>query len=45
MGEEKKRARDILNSNLKIFKELIEYTVSNNGITINDFIIICNRNG
>lgn len=44
LDEEKKRAKDILNNNLKIFKEIVEYTIQNNGITIDMFLLICNKN-
>ncbi len=44
LDEEKKRAKDILNINLKIFKALIDYTIQHNGITIDDFLTICRKN-
>lgn len=42
---EKKRARDILNTNLKLFKKLVKSTVENKGISILTFLEICNKNG
>ncbi len=43
--EEKKRARDILNKNVKIYKKLIDNAIKNNGIKIDVFLEICNEGG
>jgi len=43
LSEEKKRATDLLNKNIKVYKELIRFTITTNDITINDFLIICNN--
>ena len=43
--EEKKRAKDLLNQNMGIYKALIKYATNNNGITITHFLEICNVNG
>ena len=44
LAEEKKRARDLLNKNIKLFKLLVTHTINNKGILIEDFLKICNKN-
>jgi hypothetical protein len=43
--DEKKRARDMLNKNIRIYKELVQHTVEIGNITIENFLEICNKNG
>jgi len=43
--DEKKRARDLLNKNVKIYKTLVKHAVDNGGIIIDNFMEICNKNG
>ena len=43
--EEKKRAKDLLNQNMGIYKQLIKFAVDNNGINVEHFLEICNTNG
>lgn len=45
LSDEKKRARDLLNKNLNIYKLLVESTIENNGMSIKNFLKICNDNG
>jgi len=45
LKEEKIRAKDLLNENMGIYKELIKHTIDNNGITTVHFLEICNENG
>jgi len=45
MVDEKKRARDLLNKNTKIYKILVKHAVEAGGITIDDFLSLCNENG
>ena len=45
MMEEKIRAKDLLNKNIKIYKQLVKHGVDKGGIGINDFLQICNKNG
>ena len=45
LKEEKIRAKDLLNRNMDIYKELIKYAVDNNGITTTHFLEICNEKG
>jgi cell division protease FtsH len=40
--EDKNRARDLINANIKTFKKLIKYTIEHNNIEIKDFLKICN---
>lgn len=44
LGEEKKRAKDLLNKNINTYKKLLSYTIENNSITIEKFLEICNNN-
>jgi len=43
--EEKKRAKDLINKNIGIYKSLVKYTVENNVINAEHFLEICNANG
>lgn len=43
--EEKKRAKDLLNEYVSVYKKLIEFAIKNNGIKIDAFLEICNKNG
>ena len=43
--DEKKRARDFLNKNVKIYKVLVKHAIEAGKMTINDFLEICNNNG
>jgi hypothetical protein len=45
LAEEKKRARDLLNRNMVIYKELVQFTVGMNGIMIDQFVTICKKHG
>ncbi len=45
LSEEKKRAKDVLNKHLKIYKELLRFTVENGGIMVEQFLSICNQHG
>lgn len=45
VNEGKKRARDILNKNIVVYKLIMKYAVENNGINIENFLEICNKNG
>lgn len=45
MIEQKKRAKTLLESNIKIFKELLNYVKNKEKIEISDFINLCNSNG
>jgi hypothetical protein len=42
--EEKKRARDLINGNIHIYKKLLRFTQKNNGINTEQFLKICNDN-
>ena len=42
---EKKRARDLLNKNINVYKLLVEAAIKGKGISINKFLEICNKNG
>jgi len=43
--DEKKRARDLLNKNVTTYRALIKHGVETGGMTIEDFLNICNDNG
>ena len=43
--DEKKRARDLLNKNITTYRALIKHGVESGGMTIEDFLNICNENG
>jgi len=43
--EEKKKARDLLNKNMGIFKKLIKHGIESGGMKIENFLEICNNNG
>ena len=43
--DEKKRARDFLNKNIGVYKALVRHTVDAGGMTIENFLEICNKNG
>jgi ATP-dependent Zn protease len=45
LSEEKKRAKDLLSKNMKIYKDLVQFAVGMNGITIDQFLTICNKHG
>lgn len=45
LNVEKKRARDLLNKNVHIYKLLVEAAVEGKGISIKNFLEICNKNG
>jgi cell division protease FtsH len=45
LGEEKKRAKDLLNKNIGTYKALIRYAIKNNKISVERFLEICNENG
>jgi hypothetical protein len=45
ISDEKKRARDFLNKNVKIYKILVKHAVETGGMPIEDFLNICNKNG
>jgi len=45
LGEEKKRAKDLLNKNMSTYKALIRYAIKNNKIGVEHFLEICNENG
>ena len=45
LDKEKKRAKDLLNEKMNIFKMLIQFSIDNNGIKIDQFLEICNANG
>lgn len=45
LDTEKKRARDLLTKNMKSYKALVQHTISNKGMNIEDFLKICNDNG
>jgi cell division protease FtsH len=45
LGEEKKRAKDLLNKNMGTYKALIKYAIRNNKISVEHFLEICNTNG
>ena len=43
--EEKKRARDFLSKNIRVYKALVRHAVNKKGIKIEEFLDICNKNG
>lgn len=43
--DQKKRARDLINRNMYLYKELVKHAVDNRGMTIDEFIKICSYNG
>jgi cell division protease FtsH len=45
LSEQKKRARDLINRNMFLYKELVRHAVQNKGMTIENFIKICDDNG
>jgi len=45
LADEKKRARDLLNRNMAVYKELVQFTVGMNGIMIDQFVTICKKHG
>ena len=45
LSDEKKRARDFLNKNIAVYKNLVEHAVNTGGMPIEDFLKICNENG
>ena len=45
LGEEKKRAKDLLNKNMGTYKALIKYAIEKNKISVENFLEICNTNG
>lgn len=45
LDDEKKRAKDILNKNIKIYKTIINFIINNNGISVEQFLFICNNHG
>jgi cell division protease FtsH len=45
IADEKKRARDFLNKNVKIYKALVQHAVEVGGMSIENFLEICNKNG
>ena len=45
LGEEKKRAKDLLNKNMGTYKALIKYAIEKNKINVENFLEICNENG
>ena len=45
IADEKKRARDILNKNVGIYKILVKHAVENGSMSIKDFLRLCNENG
>lgn len=45
LSEEKKRATDLLNKNIKIYKELIKFTINKQSISVGEFLSICNNHG
>ena len=42
LGEEKKRAKDMLNKHIGTYKKLLNYAVENNCINVEKFLEICN---
>jgi cell division protease FtsH len=45
LEEQKKRARDLISQNIGVYKELVQFAVGNGGITIEQFLTICNKHG
>jgi len=45
LSNEKKRAKDILNEKMGLFKKLVQYSINNKGIKVEEFLRICNENG
>lgn len=45
LSEQKKRARDLVNRNMFLYKKLVRHAIDNKGMTIEDFIKICTANG
>lgn len=45
LNDEKKRARDLLNKNMILFKKLIKHAITEKKMSIEDFLEICNDNG
>ena len=45
VAEEKKRAKDLINRNINTYKILVKHAIDNNGITVENFLEICNADG
>ena len=45
LGEEKKRARDLLNKHITLYKIIVKHCIDNNDISIVNFLQLCNENG
>jgi cell division protease FtsH len=45
LAEEKKRAKDLLNKHLNVYKLLIKFAMDNGTINVEQFLFICNNNG
>lgn len=45
LDDEKKRAKDLLTNNIRLFKELIKHAVDNKGMKVDSFLSVCNENG
>jgi cell division protease FtsH len=45
LADEKKRAKDVLNKNMGLYKALLNFTTTNNNITIDEFYKICKKHG
>ena len=45
LTDEKKRARDLLNKNVQLYKKLVKHAVETSGMKIDNFLEICNNNG
>lgn len=45
LTDQKKRARDLVNRNMLLYKKLVTHAIDNKGMTIDDFNNICKLNG
>lgn len=45
LQEEKTKARDLIQKNIGTYKALVKQTITNNSITIEEFVEICNKDG
>jgi Peptidase family M41/ATPase family associated with various cellular activities (AAA) len=45
LSEERKRTRDLLNEHIVLYKIIIKHCIDNNGISITDYLRLCNENG